>query len=40
MVVVPDFANTGVFDAVMEGIDAVIHVASVCVGPKPPMISK
>lgn len=29
-VVVEDFTNIGVFDAAMEGIDAVIHVASVC----------
>jgi hypothetical protein len=29
-VVVEDFTNVGVFDAAMEGIDAVIHVASVC----------
>jgi nucleoside-diphosphate-sugar epimerase len=29
-VVVDDFTNIGVFDAAMEGIDAVIHVASVC----------
>lgn len=28
-VVVEDFTNIGVFDATMEGIDAVIHVASV-----------
>jgi nucleoside-diphosphate-sugar epimerase len=28
-VVVEDFTNVGVFDAAMEGIDAVIHVASV-----------
>jgi hypothetical protein len=28
-VVVEDFTNIGVFDAAMEGIDAVIHVASV-----------
>lgn len=28
-VVVEDFTKIGVFDSVMEGIDAVIHVASV-----------
>jgi uncharacterized protein YbjT (DUF2867 family) len=28
-VVVEDFTNIGVFDAAMDGIDAVIHVASV-----------
>jgi hypothetical protein len=28
-VVVEDFTNIGVFDAAIEGIDAVIHVASV-----------
>lgn len=28
-VVVEDFTNIGVFDTAMEGIDAVIHVASV-----------
>jgi NAD dependent epimerase/dehydratase family enzyme len=29
-VVVEDFTKIGVFDSVMDGIDAVIHVASVC----------
>lgn len=28
-VVIEDFTQIGVFDSVMEGIDAVIHVASV-----------
>ena len=29
-VVIEDFTQIGVFDSVMDGIDAVIHVASVC----------
>ena len=29
-VVVEDFTKSGVFDDALEGIDAVIHVASVC----------
>jgi nucleoside-diphosphate-sugar epimerase len=27
---IEDFSKLGVFDHVMEGVDAVIHVASVC----------
>jgi nucleoside-diphosphate-sugar epimerase len=27
---IDDFSKLGVFDHVMEGVDAVIHVASVC----------
>ena len=33
-VVIDDFTKIGVFDSVMDGIDAVIHVASVSQYPK------
>lgn len=29
-VVVEDFTRIGVFDSAIDGIDAVVHVASVC----------